>query len=240
MKASMMPVRATALMLITLLLTMLPASALYAQENGGQLCVRAYEDLNTNQARDPGEPFIQSGLIANLQDADGVVIATATIEDSPSRLQGLICFRDLAPGQYSVFVTSVIYAPTTADNLTVNLTVGSLPALLEFGGERLISTEQTPLVDEDAQLMSGLERVLAAAVGALVSMGIVGVLGVLVYVLFIRPKAKTNNGRPRNAKPHAKPHATPPTDPDAPFRPPTIHPPAQENIWQVDDEDVRY
>lgn len=175
----------------------------------GQFCVRAYEDLDGTGARDAGDPFIQSGVIVNLQDAAGIVIDSQRMEDSPSRGQGLICFRGLAAGQYSVFVTTSLYSATTPDNMTATLGGGQLPALLEFGGQRIESevavtvTTTTTATDDSG----AIRRVLVAAAGALAAMLVIGLIGVIVFWLIVRPRTSPTN-------------ITPPVDPDAPFRPP--------------------
>lgn len=176
-----------------------------AQQNGGQFCVRAFEDLNGNQVRDPGEPLIQSGITANLQDADGVIIAIATMEESSTRAQGLICFRDLPAGQYGVFVTTATFTPTTVDNITGTIGPGQLPAVLEYGAQR-IEAAAAPVIAAEDPTNNTLERLLIAALGGVTAMIVVALIGFALFWFFVRPR--------RPAQPAG------PVDPYARYRPP--------------------
>jgi hypothetical protein len=182
-----------------------------AQDSSGQFCVRAFEDRNANGVRDPDEVFIQAGLTANLQDADGVVIATQRIEDSPTRSQGLICFQNLTDGQYGLFVTTLDFIPTTADSFVTGIQAGQLPALLEYGGQRIAQqTVATPLESTSEDTDDGLQRILVAFGGGLGAMVIVSLIGLVIFFIFLRPKADHPKQTPQQ----------PPPDPDAAFRPP--------------------
>lgn len=164
-----------------LLATALPTQA----QNDGQFCVRAFDDRNGNGVRD-GEPVLTSGVAANLLEANDIVIASALLDESPTASQGIICFQGLAPAQYTIIVASADYRATTPDTLTVVLRPGDLPAVLEFGAQRIDAS--LPVVDADAAVDTEavLERLLISVLGALVATLFMLVLGLLIYLLFLR------------------------------------------------------
>lgn len=164
-----------------------PASA----QTGGQFCVRAFEDRNANQALDPGEPLLTRDVAAALLDADGVVIASALMDDSPTAAQGVICFQFLPPGQYSLQITSALYTPTTPDTVTASIGVGTLPTVVEYGARRADALAPAPPRAAGAGFTLPASEVVRAGVallGALVVMGAAGALGVLIYLLVVRPR----------------------------------------------------
>lgn len=189
---------------------------LSAQETvTGQICVRAFEDTNLNQIRDQAEIPIQQNLIANLLDREGVIINSALIEDSPTRSQGLICFRDLSPNTYTLAVITAAYQPTTDDQLTVTLAEGDLPIVLDFGGQPLFSDQAVLEPDPSQAISPTLERLVVSAIGALTAMVVWVMIGVVIGLFIIRPKLtglKTDITDPR---------ASSPKDPDALFKPPS-------------------
>ncbi len=164
-----------------------PASA----QTGGQFCVRAFEDRNANQALDPGEPFLTRDVAAALLDADGIVIASALMDDSPTAAQGVICFQFLPPGQYSLQITSAVYTPTTPDTVTASIGAGTLPTVVEYGARRADALAAAPTraarvgftLPENEAVRVGL-----SLLGALGVMGALGALGLLVYLLVVRPR----------------------------------------------------
>jgi hypothetical protein len=174
---------------IILAMTTLWAIPTHAQQGTGQFCVSAYEDDNGNMMRDPGEPLLQTGIIATLHDMRGVIINTATLEASPNREQGLVCFNNLPDGQYTLFVDSVIYRATTTENMIAQLNATSQLAVLEYGGQiiRLTPANPTSITPIDTPFTPNWERVGIAAIwGSAVAM-IVGTVGLILYALFIRP-----------------------------------------------------
>lgn len=162
-----------------------PASA----QTGGQFCVRAFEDRNANQALDPGEPLLTRDVAAALLDADGIVIASALMDDSPTAAQGVICFQFLPPGQYSLQITSAVYTPTTPDTVTASIGAGTLPTVVEYGARRADALVPAPTRAAGFTLPeSEVVRAGLSLLGALVVMGALGALGVLVYLLLVRPR----------------------------------------------------
>jgi hypothetical protein len=204
----------TCFLLISLLIY--SSNPLHAQENAtGQICLRAFEDLNHNQIRDQAEFPVQANLIANLLDSEGVVIASERIEDSPTRSQGLICFRDLAPNTYTISGTSAGYLATTSDQLTATLTEGDLPVVFDFGGQPLVATTQAE-TNENAPITDPtVERFVVASIGAFIAMVIWMTLGGLILLILIRPRTEHDE-----ADHQTDSRFTPPTDPNALFKPP--------------------
>ena len=91
-----------------MLLVVTLALPLLAQDSGGQLWVQAFEDRNGNGQHDAGEPFLTQGVSVDLLNADGVIVASATLDGAPyasSRLyrlplsrSGHLHRRDHQPG----------------------------------------------------------------------------------------------------------------------------------------------
>ena len=119
---------------ILLLLTM---SSTAMAQSGGQFCVRSFEDRNANGTIDAGEPLLTGGVSADLLNAENVVVASALLSESPTAAQGVICFQFLSPGQYTMIVTSADYAPTTPNTVTAAISEGTLPTVVEYGGQRM-------------------------------------------------------------------------------------------------------
>lgn len=179
------PIFSAAVVLTAVALT---ASLAFAQAGGdGQFCVRAYEDRNANGQRD-GEPFLNGGLSANLLDSDDIIIASAILDDSPTANQGIICFEGLSPAQYTVIVASAEFRATTPDTLTANVQNGDIPAVLEFGAQRVSST--VAVVDvgvvDGLTREQALERMLMAVLGGLVAALVMLVLGLFVFLIAFR------------------------------------------------------
>ncbi len=156
-------------------------------QSGGQLCVRSFEDRNGNGNLDAGEPLLTRGVSVNLLDANGVTIASALLDESPTAAQGVVCFQFLDAGQYSVAITSADYTATTVDTITTNVTDGSLPTVIEYGGQRagvetVSATQTASTTAPDNQLV----RILVAALSTLVVVTGMVVLGVIVYFFAFR------------------------------------------------------
>lgn len=185
-----MRLRALAVRLAPIFGAILLAAALpaFAQTGGdGQFCVRAYEDRNANGQRD-GEPFLNGGLSANLLDSNDIIIASAILDDSPTANQGIICFEGLAPAQYTVVVASADYRATTPDTLTANVQSGDIPAVLEFGAQR-VNTALTVVDANTADELTreqALERLLMAILGGLVAALVMLVVGLFLFLIAFR------------------------------------------------------
>lgn len=185
-----------------------------AQANDGQFCVRAFEDRNGNGIRDGEpvrEPLLEEGISAELTDANGIVIGSALLIDSPTAAQGFICFQNLAPGQYTIIISSADYVPTTPDTMTVTLQAGQVPAVLEYGAQPFVGVVQiADLVDEVSPIDS-LERVLWSLLGAIIAAIIMLLLGLIVFFVFVRRRIRRLQ-REAAAAPPDDYYRRPPTD----------------------------
>jgi hypothetical protein len=175
---------------LIVILAVVVAGAAVAQQSGGQLCVRSFEDRNGNGTLDAGEPLLTRGVSIDLLDTGGVAIASALLDESPTAAQGVVCFQLLPAGQYSVVVTSADFTATTPANVTTTIADGGLPTVVEFGGQRagvptLASggsgvTSTVPLEENQ------LARILISALAAMVVVAGMAFLGLLVYGVAFR------------------------------------------------------
>ena len=197
---------------LILVATLLMATVASAQ-TGGQFCVRSFEDRNGNGVLDAGEPLLTSGISANLLNAEDVIVASALLADSPTAAQGVVCFQFLAPGNYSIAITSPDYQPTTDSTFSTTISEGTLPAVIAFGGQRVAIDEPAvdsntgaPTFEMDEQL---LQRIVLSLLGALLVMAGMIVLGTLIYLLGLRdrepvidpPQPVTTTGSIRTMEP---------------------------------------
>ncbi len=184
---------------IGVLLTLLSITGvIWAQQSGGDFCVRAFEDRNANSVRDMGdgeafEPLLKAGIGADLLDETGVIVASALLADSPTADQGVICFQLLPEGQYTIQITSAEYRPTTPDTMTATIRAGELPAVMELGVQTLVGLPVVPTFTTTDQT-SQLERVLIAAAGAVVIALVMQVLGLMIYLIRFGRKPKVDTG----------------------------------------------
>lgn len=184
---------------IAFLLLVTMSSAVTAQ-SGGQFCVRSFEDRNANGTIDAGEPLLTGGVSADLLNAENVVVASALLSDSPTAAQGVICFQFLPPGQYTMIVTSADYAPTTPNTVTAAISEGTLPTVVEYGGQRMTvetganaggAADPAGGLSQIANLdRSALPRIVLSVLGALVAIAGMIVLGSLIYLMFLRRPAQ--------------------------------------------------
>lgn len=160
-------------------------------QTGGQFCVRAFEDRNANGTLDPGEPFLTRGVSAQLMDASGVIVSSALLDNSPTATQGVICFTGLSFGQYSMIVTSADFQATTPNQMTVAISPGQLPTVLDFGAQRITAQATgAPVTEAAIDREALIERALVAALGAAVVIVFMAALGTLIYLLFFRGRLK--------------------------------------------------
>lgn len=117
MKRTLLP---TIVLIVVCVLPLLAA----AQDSGGQFWVQAFEDRNGDGVHDPGEPFLTSGVSVDLLNADGVVMASGTLDDAPFASRGFIGFLYLSPGSYTAVISSPDLTPTTAERVDVTITQG--------------------------------------------------------------------------------------------------------------------
>lgn len=180
-------------LIIALLLSLAIVGVSSAQSSGGQICVRAFEDRNGNGQQDANEPPITRGLTATLGDAQGVIIETALMENSPNASSGQLCFQRLAAGQYTMRVASADYNATTPSEFVTAVGDTGTPQVFSYGGQ-VIPLEIVPSSDSasgdlslsPAEQQALLARVVFAGIGALVIMGAMAVVGALIYFFALR------------------------------------------------------
>lgn len=167
---------------------MLPAAA---QDSGGQFWVQAFEDRNGDGVHDPGEPFLTSGVSVDLLNADGVVMASGTLDDAPFANRGFIGFLYLAPGNYTAVIRSPELTATTSDRVAVTITDGGTPITAMYGALRTAPAETTDSSGGAALALpnSDLARVAVAGIGAIIVVGGMAALGVLIYLVVLRGRA---------------------------------------------------
>jgi hypothetical protein len=187
--------------LIIALLIALAGAAAQAQ-TGGQFCVRAFEDRNGSGTFESGEPLLTSGVSVDLLNAENLVVASALLSESPTAAQGVICFQFLAPGQYSLVITSPDYAPTTPNTVSAAISEGTLPTVVEFGGQRLALLEADSAAPQQGFTLpfefnrSLLPRLVLAFLGSLVMMALMIILGSVIYLLVFRGTPQPTYGPP--------------------------------------------
>ena len=176
--------------LILLVVMSTAGLSLAQQQSGGQICVRGFEDRNGSGARDGGEPLLTRGLSATLQNSEGIVIASALLDDSPLAASGVVCFQFLPAGQYTVSVTSADYTATTQDSITTNVSESGVPPVLDFGA-RLAAVPTA--VPAPSTYIAGVEldqaelvRIIISALAALAVVAGMIVLGLLIWLLALR------------------------------------------------------
>ncbi len=169
-----------------------------AQQTGGQLCVRSFEDRNGSGKLDAGEPLLTRGVSVNLLDASGITIASALLDTSPTAAQGVVCFQFLVAGQYSVIVTSADFTATTPSTVTTTISEGGVPTVVEFGGQRAGVPTVAPGGSSAAPLSqeSELARIIIAVLGALIVIAGMVFLGVLVYMVAFRSRRSVTRINP--------------------------------------------
>ncbi len=197
------------LVVLSLVIVGLSLSAPRAQaQDNAQICVRLYEDRGERGVLDAGDPFITRDVGVNLANAEGIIIETALIDDAPTGSSGRVCFARLPAGQYTVSVVSAAYEPTTDSVFVTSVGGSAVPVVFDVGMERLMVElpPPTPALGTltPAELRFAVERVFVAGIGSAVVVAVMLTLGIILYVLFLRPK----------------PQPVPPRSPYAPPRPP--------------------
>lgn len=195
------------IILITVILTVLPFAA-HAQEQGtGQFWVRAFEDRDGDGVRDTGEPLITRGLSVELRDASGTIIDSELLEQSANATQGLVGFQYLVPGQYTLIVAAPELTATTPLEFTTTIQDGALPTVVEFGGQRFVAQPTTganALAATEIEERQEIARLAISGLGALVVVGVMTVIGMLLYGILSRPRLVAQP----NAAYYADPRAT--------------------------------
>jgi hypothetical protein len=179
---------------------LLTAAIAAAQGGSGQLWVQLFEDRNGNGVLD-NEPAITEGASVELLDAQGVVIATAVVDNSPLADRGMVGFRFLPPGAYTIVVTSPDYIPTTETRFPVTLNEGDVLPAVAFGARRETgadssagATDLATQALEDLSRRGQIARIAVAALGAVLVVGLMALLGVLIYALVLRRRFRVQAG----------------------------------------------
>lgn len=173
-------------LLVALSVVAVPVTA--QERGGGQFWVRLFEDRDGDGVRDAGEPLITRGAAADLRDSTGTIIASARLDQSPNANQGLIGFQYLTAGQYTLLVSSPELTATTPTEFTATIQEGTLPTVVEFGGQRIgfePSGDATASVALNAERQQ-TARFAIAGLGAMVAIGMMIVIGMVVYAVLTR------------------------------------------------------
>lgn len=173
---------------LSILILLLAIAGAVAAQSGGMFCVRAFEDRNANGTLDAGEPLLTRGVSVNLLDAQNVTIASSLLDQSPTAAQGVVCFQGLAPGQYTMSITSADYNATTPAIMTTSISANDLPVVMEFGGQRPAAQITATPAASAALDREMVARIVVSGLGALVAVAGMAFLGVIVYALAFRPR----------------------------------------------------
>ncbi|NDJ59583.1 MAG: hypothetical protein GYB67_00575 [Chloroflexi bacterium] len=185
-----------ALLTLALLLTALTAAAQPAEH--GEFWVQIFTDSNGNGIRDAGEPPLRTGVVVDLHDHDGVIIASQVIDEVPQTLRdrGLIGFENLPPGDYTIVVTTPDVDATTASRFDATIIIGEVPTVFEYGGTPNDATPvefaAPPLTLADVEAREQIARVALAGIGAMLSSAVMTVLGILIYFMLRRRAARAH------------------------------------------------
>jgi len=177
--------------LVILLLLLLPTIHTVFAQDGGQLWVTAFEDRNADGSHDPNEPFITRGVSVNLLDADGVIVASALLDDSPNASRGLVGFQRLSPGTYTLEVISPDLTPTTPTSFTQTVEANVMPTVLWFGAQRAAAVVEESSTAPASILTGGGEiaRLAISLLGAALVVGAFSAIGFMIYLVAFAPRA---------------------------------------------------
>lgn len=181
--------------LILILLLTLFSTVAYAQQGEGQICIRSFEDRNTNGTFDPNEPLITRGIGVDLMNSQSITIDSKLLEDSPTAAQGVVCFQQLVAGDYMVVVTSADYSAVTSTVFNASVIPGSVPSRFDFGGQ-MITTESISVTDgttsatalTEEQQSNLLQGIFFGVIGAVIVMGVMLLVGIFIYFSVFRSR----------------------------------------------------
>lgn len=179
-----------------ILLIVLYSAGLAAAQSTGQVYVQTFEDRNGNGMRDAGEPQLTGGIAVNLLNADGIVVASALLDDSPNAARGLVGFQQMRPGDYSIEINSAQYTATTPTTFNITVNDSGVPEVLLFGAQPALAAADATPADAAAQGlpseilgldMSGVDpqmmQIAAASIGTVTTLCGMIVLGFVLYLL---------------------------------------------------------
>ncbi len=208
----------------------LAALGISSAQDTGQICVLSFEDRNGNRNFDENEPPITQGIGVNLQGALDITVETRLLEVSPRAVMGLVCFEDVAAGEYRVMLTSAQYEATTDTFFDAVVVPGSAPVRFDFGVRpRPVVVEaavKTPgqLSDEQLQALQGIGIGL---IGFLLISLIMLLIGWLIYWLVFRRRLKRIRAQQAQKPPSPSKSAPLPQSGLAPSSAPAQTPAAQ-------------
>jgi hypothetical protein len=164
-----------------------------AQPNAnGVFCVRAFEDSNSNSIYDPNEFTLRGGISVNLLEVNGIVVASALLENSPQsqRERGIVCFEGLTSGQYSIEVVSADFQATTANVMTDFIMADGSPVVMDFGAHR-IAVNPVADITQDGITEQQVMRIVISLAGAVVIIVVMSILGFFIYLIGYRRRLVT-------------------------------------------------
>ncbi|MBW4437202.1 MAG: hypothetical protein KME04_08710 [Pleurocapsa minor GSE-CHR-MK-17-07R] len=178
-----------------MIVLLLAAAGMAAAQTSAPLWVRLFEDANANSVLDAGENVLSEGGVVTLLNEAGVVVASALLDNAPNADRGLVGFQNLPPGTYTVQVSAAGFSPTGSAQFTQVISADADPVLIEFGARGA--------VPEGMEVRRGLfgtrlyigtpdqvARVGYALLGALAVVGIMTLLGFVVYVGIVRRRLR--------------------------------------------------
>lgn len=160
-----------------------------AQEGDGQVCIRAFEDRNSNGSLDANEPPITRAIGVNLMNSLSVTIDSKLLDDSPTAAQGVVCFQQLSAGDYMIVVTSADYAAVTSTVFNASVVPGAIPTRFDFGAQSITAdsitiTDANPSSGSDLtpeEQNNLLQGIFFGGIGAVIVMGAMFIVGLLIY-----------------------------------------------------------
>lgn len=160
-------------------------------QDTGQICLRAFDDLNQDGVQDPDEGPLVRGIAASLLNARGVTISSALLQDSPFAADGLLCFDQLLAGDYRVIISSSEYRATSASIADAAVQPGAAPPRIDFGAKSL-AVQQAPSMVSGLAALDELaaQSLVAAAFAAAAVITVMIVLGALAYVFVFRRRLR--------------------------------------------------
>lgn len=192
--------------IISLILLLALATVVSAQTSSGQICVRAFEDRNSNGLEDQNEPRITRGLSATLANAQGVIIASTSMEESPNASNGTLCFQRLEAGQYTVRIASADYSATTPTEFISAVSATGTQPLFVYGAQLVVSDVPASVdsaVLSESEQRARLSRLIFSAIGAVVVIAAMAIVGAIIYLVAFRNRgtAQPQPITPNYAKP---------------------------------------